>query len=72
LAVPAGSEAEYAGLEPDDVLVAIGERAVRTSEDARDLLAGPLGHDVVVEIERQSGSSSERIKLRVQREAVRR
>jgi hypothetical protein len=73
LDVPEGGEAEVAGVEPEDVLVSVSGRAVGTLEEARDRLSGPLAEDVIVELLRaMPKGSSERMKLRVRREAVRR
>jgi hypothetical protein len=71
--VPEGGEAEHAGIEPEDVFVTAAGRAVATLEQARDLLSGPLGEDVVIELARSSPKGdSARVRLRVRREAVRR
>jgi hypothetical protein len=71
--VPEGGEAEHAGLEPDDRLVAIFETSVSTIEAARDAFGGPTSEDVVVTIERADPKDGSRQKrLRVRREVVRR
>ena len=72
VAVPPGSEAEYAGLEPDDVLAGVGGNPVTSAEQARDRLGGPITHDVILDVDRSNGSGTDRIRLRVRREAVRR
>ena len=68
VAVATGSEAERAGLAPNDVLVDVDDVAVHTIEDARARLSGPIGEDVVVKIRRGEDVSS----VRVAREQVRR
>lgn len=73
LDVPEGGEAEHAGIEPEDVIVSAAGRSIATLEQARDLLSGPLGEDVVVELARSAPQGApERIRLRVRRESVRR
>lgn len=72
LDVPEGGEAEAAGIEPLDTLLTVGNRPVRTIEDARDGLSGPLGQDVLVELSRQAAKGTLSLKLRVRRESVRR
>ncbi|MFO0611321.1 MAG: carboxypeptidase regulatory-like domain-containing protein [Polyangiaceae bacterium] len=72
LAVPNGSEAEFGGLEPGDVILSIMGQPVYTVEQARALLSGPLGQDVTIDVSRLGISGPERVKLRVHREAVRR
>lgn len=68
VAVSESSEAERAGLVAGDVVLAIGGVSVRSIEDARARLSGPIHDDVVVKIRR-----GERIvTLRVPREQVRR
>jgi hypothetical protein len=71
LLVPAGSEAEAAGIEPGDVLTEVNGRPVRTIEAARARLTGPLGEDVVVTV-RHEDDGAEATMLRVRRERVRR
>jgi hypothetical protein len=71
LLVPAGSEAEAAGIEPGDVLAEIDGHPVRTIEAARARLTGPLGEDVVVTV-RHEDDGAEATTLRVRRERVRR
>ncbi len=70
--VPMGSEAEYAGLEPDDRLVSIGGAPVRTIEETRSRFSGPLSQDVVLEVARRGLLGDERVRFRVRREVVRR
>jgi S1-C subfamily serine protease len=75
LMVPAGSEAEAAGIEPGDVLTSVNGQAVSSIEAARRGLTGPLSEDVVLELQRddgEPGSASESWTLRVRRERVRR
>jgi hypothetical protein len=71
--VPEGGEAEHASIEPGDRIVTLGGRPVLTIEDARERLSGPLGEDVIIEVERSmpSGAPIE-LRLRVRRESVRR
>jgi hypothetical protein len=63
-----GSEAERAGLKGGDVLLAVDDTPVATIEDARSRLSGPIGDDVVLRLQRASGT----LTLRVGRDAVRR
>lgn len=67
VAVSDNSEAERAGLEPDDVIVAINGAKPSTMHDARARLSGPLQSDVIVSVSR--GGSVQR--LSVLREAIR-
>lgn len=66
--VPAGSEAEAARVLPDDVLVEVDAKVVRTIEQARQALGGPLAQDVLLTLDRGGA----RVRMRVRREAVRR
>lgn len=66
--VTAGSEAERAGLLRGDRLVSIDGEAPTSMRDARSRLSGPLGEDVILEVERES----DRHRLRVTREQVER
>ncbi len=73
LDVPEGGEAEYAGVEPEDVLFLVAGREVPTLEAARSRLSGPLGEDVILDLTRSvPGGADLRVKLRVRRESVRR
>lgn len=68
VAVAEGSEAERAGILPNDALVEVGGVAVTTISDARARLSGPLQDDVILKVKR-----GERVViLRVPREQVRR
>lgn len=62
------SEAERAGLAVGDVVLSVDGRDVVDMRDARARLSGPTRTDVVIEVERASGT----VKLRVGREQVRR
>ena len=66
--VAAGSEAERAGLEPNDTLVDVDGTPVHTIEEARAKLGGPAGIDAVLGIKRGETTS----RVRVGREIVRR
>jgi hypothetical protein len=66
--VAGGSEAERAGLEPNDTLVDVDGAPVHTIEEARAKLGGPAGIDVVLGIKRGETTS----RVRVGREIVRR
>jgi hypothetical protein len=69
--VPPGGEAELAGIEPGERLVRVGDNDVRSIEDARRRLSGPLGEDVVLTLLPDvEGEKPHR--LRVRRERVRR
>lgn len=72
LAVPSGSEAEFGGLEPGDAIVAIMGQNVFSAEQARNLLSGPLGQDITIDVMRLGLQGPERVRLRVRRETVRR
>ncbi|NUP14369.1 MAG: hypothetical protein HOW73_50700 [Polyangiaceae bacterium] len=73
LDVPEGGEAELAGIEPGDRLLKLGGSDVRTIEQARDRLSGPLNEDVIAELDRpDDGGQGLRLILRVRRESVRR
>jgi S1-C subfamily serine protease len=78
MSVPTGSEAELAGIEPGDRLMAVNGLDVRSIEDARRRLTGPLGEDVVVMLGREGGAPGSRDPAqttwltRVRRERVRR
>ncbi|HEY8075079.1 MAG TPA: carboxypeptidase regulatory-like domain-containing protein, partial [Labilithrix sp.] len=68
VAVTEGSEAEHAGLAPNDVIQDVGGVHVRTIADARARLSGPVHDDVVVKVRRNERVFS----LRIAREPVRR
>ena len=68
VAVAEGSEAERAGLAPNDLVSEIGGVAVRSITDARARLSGPVHDDVVVKVKRGERA----LTLRVAREPVRR
>lgn len=76
--VPPGSEAEVSGIEPGDQLIAVNGLEVRSIEDARRRLTGPLSEDIIVSIGRDTiapgGAAAPRIVwlTRVRRERVRR
>ena len=66
--VPAGSEAEAARVLPDDALLEVDAKPVRTIEQARSALGGPVAQDVLLTLDRAGA----RVRMRVRREAVRR
>jgi len=68
VAVSEGSEAERAGLAPNDVVLEVGTARVRSIADARSRLSGPVHDDVIVKVQR----GGRVLTLRVAREAVRR
>ncbi len=68
VSVVEASEAERAGIEPGDVLLAVDGAHVGTMQDARTKLSGPMAEDVVVELLRGDRA----LTVRVAREAVRR
>ena len=63
-----GSEAERAGLAPGDVVTTVDGAAVRTMQEARGKLSGPVADDVLVGVKRGDRA----LTLRVTREAIRR
>lgn len=65
--VAAGSEAERAGVRQGDVLWSIDDEVVADMADARGLLGGSAGSDVILELERDGDIAF----VRVRREAVR-
>jgi C-terminal processing protease CtpA/Prc len=68
VSVVEASEAERAGLLAGDVIVAVDDAPVQTTDEARTRLDGPVANDLVIRIRR----GDERLSLRVLREAVRR
>jgi Carboxypeptidase regulatory-like domain/PDZ domain len=69
--VPAGSEAEAAGIEPGDEIASVDGHDVRTIEAARTLLTGPLDEDLVIALRRDDDGEKSTV-VRVRRERVRR
>jgi len=69
--VPPNGEAEIAGGEPGETLLAVNDREVRTIEDARRRISGPLSEDIVLTLLADVEGAKPR-KLRVRRERVRR
>ncbi len=67
--VPQGGEAQRAGIEPGDQLLAVNGVTVRTIEQARRRVTGPLSEDLVVSLARQPDL---RWSVRVSRERLRR
>jgi len=67
--VPYGGEAQRAGIMPGDRFLSANGAPVRTLEEARRRLSGPLGSDVVLEIGRPPDY---RWRVRVRRERLRR
>jgi hypothetical protein len=65
--VAAGSEAERAGVRQGDVLWSVDDEVVADMADARSLLGGSAGSDVILELERDGDTRF----VRVRREAVR-
>lgn len=73
LDVPEGGEAELASIEPGDRILTIAGSPISTIEQARDGMSGPLGEDIIVELEREQPNGTKlTLKLRVRRESVRR
>ncbi|WP_433930986.1 carboxypeptidase regulatory-like domain-containing protein [Sorangium cellulosum] len=72
VSVPPGSEAEEAGIEPGDRLLSVNGVEVRSLEEARRRLTGPLSEDVVVLLARDGERGEARWLTRVRREKVRR
>ncbi|MGD0677026.1 MAG: carboxypeptidase regulatory-like domain-containing protein [Polyangiaceae bacterium] len=68
VSVVEGSEAEYAGLAPGDVLLTVDGVAVHSMADARLRLSGPVAEDVVLGIRRGDRT----LTLRAGREPLRR
>jgi hypothetical protein len=69
--VPPNGEAEIAGMEPGERLLAVSGVEVRSIEAARKRLSGPLSEDVVVTVVADEDGAKPR-RLRVRRERVRR
>lgn len=65
--VAAGSEAERAGVRRGDVLWSVDDEVVADMADARALLGGSAGSDVILELDRDGDTAF----VRVRREAVR-
>jgi protocatechuate 3,4-dioxygenase beta subunit len=72
VSVPPASEAEEAGIEPGDRLLSVNGVEVRSIEEARRRLTGPLSEDVVVLLARDGDRGEARWLTRVRRERVRR
>lgn len=77
--VPPGSEAEVGGIEPGDQLIAVNGQEVKSIEDARRRLTGPLAEDVIVSLGREGVMKSDKQAppkivwlARIRRERVRR
>ena len=68
VAVSEGSEAERAGLAPNDLVIDVGGAHVKSITDARSRLSGPVHDDVVVKVKR----GDRLLTLRIPREQVRR
>jgi len=68
VAVAEGSEAERAGILPNDVVLEVAGVKVQSIVDARARLAGPVRDDVLVRVQR----GEQVVPLRIAREAVRR
>lgn len=68
VAVSEGSEAERAGVAPNDVVLEVAGQKVKSIGEARQRLSGPVHDDVVVKVRR----GQREVTLRVAREAVRR
>ncbi len=69
--VPPNGEAEIAGIEPGERLLAVSGVEVHSIEAARKRLSGPLSEDVVVTVITDEEGAKPR-RLRVRRERVRR
>jgi C-terminal processing protease CtpA/Prc len=67
VAVAESSEAERAGLVPNDVVVEVDGQAVATMKEARQRMSGPLADEAVLKIRR----GDNQLVFRVPREAVR-
>jgi hypothetical protein len=66
--VAEGSQAERSGLAVGDVIASVDGSPVRTMQEARDLMSGPLTEEVIVRLQR----GTQAITLRVPRDPVRR
>ncbi|MCC6523655.1 MAG: carboxypeptidase regulatory-like domain-containing protein [Polyangiaceae bacterium] len=66
--VPQGGEAERAGIEPGDRLLAVDGVPVRSLEQARKRLTGPIGEELVATLAR---GAELRWRIRVKRERIR-
>lgn len=69
--VPPNGEAEIAGIEPGERLLAVSGVEVHSIEAARKRLSGPLSEDIVVTVVADEEGAKAR-RLRVRRERVRR
>jgi hypothetical protein len=69
--VPPNGEAEIAGIEPGETLLAVSGVEVHSIEAARKRLSGPLSEDVVVTLLADEDGAKPR-RMRVRRERVRR
>jgi C-terminal processing protease CtpA/Prc len=63
-----GSEAERSGLAIGDVIAAVDGTPVRTMQEARERMSGPLTEEVIVRVLR----GTQALTLRVARDPVRR
>lgn len=70
--VPPGGEAEIAGIEPGDRLLRVNDILVRSIEEARRRLTGPLSEDVLLTLAPAEMPLDSTKLLRVRRERVRR
>lgn len=70
--VPPGGEAEIAGVEPGDRLLAVNGREVRSIDAARRRLTGPLSEDLVLLLRRDGEGGEAEWLARARRERVRR
>jgi hypothetical protein len=69
--VAAGSEAERAGVRQGDVLWSIDDEVVADMADARQMLGGSDGSDVILELEREGESAFVRVRPRPKGELCR-
>jgi C-terminal processing protease CtpA/Prc len=67
VAVAESSEAERAGIVPNDIIVDVDGQAVATMKDARQKLSGPLADEVIMRVRRGETTFA----LRFPREPVR-